>query len=362
MTGVLLSTHLALLWVFIEATTLTSAPFITFDRSRRSLEALWKYVFICSIGIALSFVGIILLSMGAGHLDSLFFSDLCRNARSIDPFWLKTAFLFLVIGFGTKAGLAPVHAWLPDAHSEAPSPVSAMLSGTLLNAALLGIARVFKLMTLAGAGSEARTILVVMGFLSLFVSAVFMLKSVNYKRMLAYSSIENMGIAAIGISAGGIGAFAAMLHIASHSLTKASFFLTSGNIYHRHHTKDIGSVQGLLKSDAVTGWLWIACFLGIAGFPPFPSFFSELLVAQSLLKQGSAGLAALYLVLLAVIVYGMGRAVFRMSFGSGSREPEGRLHVLEYAPQIVFLLILVFSVIYPSGAVLRLIRNAASAL
>ena len=227
MLGAMLSNHLGLTWVFVEATTLTSAYLILRHNDKNSLEATWKYVFLCSIGISLAFVGIILLLIASEGLNSLFFNDLYANANLINPFWLKLSFIFTLIGFGTKVGLAPVHSWLPDAHAEAPSPVSAMLSATLLNSAFLVIIRLFKLMQLAGVGASAQKLLLCMGFLSLFVTAVYLFRIANYKRMLAYSSIENMGIIAIGIALGGVGTFAAAIHLAAHSFIKSAFFLTS---------------------------------------------------------------------------------------------------------------------------------------
>ena len=224
MTGTILSTNLGLSWVFIEATTLASAYLIYFNKTKHALEAAWKYVFICSIGISLAFVGIILLSIGTGNINSLFFDDLYLNAHKIVPFWLKLSFVFVLVGFGTKMGLAPVHAWLPDAHSEAPSPISALLSATLLNSAFLIILRFYKLMELTHLDNYARILLLSMGILSLFITAVFVFNINNYKRMLAYSSIENMGIISIGIAVGGVGIYAAMLHLLAHSLIKSSFF------------------------------------------------------------------------------------------------------------------------------------------
>jgi len=362
MAGVILSTHLGMLWVFVEATTLTSAYLIYFNQSESSLEATWKYIFICSVGIALAFVGIIILSMGLGDLDSLFFNDLYKNAKLINPFWLKLSLSFILVGFGTKVGFAPVHAWLPDAHSESPSPVSALLSGTLLNAALLGVIRVSKILNLAGFESYVNNLLLLMGFLSLFISAVFIIRIENYKRMLAYSSIENMGIIAIGLGSGKLGIFAAMLHLTAHSFIKASFFLTSGNIVHRYSTKNISKVRGLLNTDKMTGWLWILSFIAIAGMPPFPLFLSEFFIVKSLLSNGSIFYTVMFLLLLTIVLAAMGKSVLKMSFGEAS-ENIGKNHVSipEYLPQLVFLLMLIIMSALPGGF-LNLLENAAKGL
>lgn len=363
MSGVILSTHLALLWVFVEATTLSSSYLIFFSHSEASLEATWKYLFICSIGIAIAFVGIIVLSMGLGHSDSLFFDDLYAGAKNISPFWLKLSFPLMLAGFGTKVGFAPIHSWLPDAHSESPSPVSALLSGTLLNAALLGIVRINKLMALAGMKWYADNLLLLIGFISLFVSAVYIISIKNYKRMLAYSSIENMGIIAICLGVGGAGLFAAMLHLAAHSLTKAAFFLTSGNILHRFKSKNIKDVRGLLKTDPATGWLWMLSFAGIVGIPPFPIFLSEFLVAKSMIDIGMILHVVLFLLLLTINMAGIGKAVLRMSFGEikdGAETHRGG--VLTYLPQFAFLAILLSMGVSLPPFVQELLQKAAALL
>ncbi len=362
MIGVILSTHLALLWVFVEASTLSSSYLIYYSRTKSSLEATWKYLFICSIGIAIAFVGIIFLSMGLGNLDSLFFDDLQKNAALINPFWLKLAYPFMLVGFGTKVGFGPVHSWLPDAHSESPSPISALLSGTLLNTALLGIIRINRVMDAARMGWYTQMLLLVIGFISIFIAAVYIVNIRNYKRMLAYSSIENMGIIAIGLGLGGAGIFAALLHTAAHSLTKASLFLTSGNILKVYETKYIGEVKGLLKKDSLSGWLWIFSFAGIVGLPPFPIFLSEFLIIRSMFEGGRVWLAVIFFLLLTVIIAGIGRAVFYMT--GGIREGDDislrakGLGFYSYAPQIIFLAILILMGVSMPDFIYNLIQSA----
>ncbi len=357
MAGMFLSTHLGLLWVFLEATTLTSSYLIYASRNRSSLEAVWKYIFICSIGIALAFVGIILISIGGqGKLHSLFFKDLYEQVSLITPLWLKLSFAFMLLGFGTKMGLSPVHAWLPDAHSEAPSPVSAMLSGTLLNVALFAMLKAYRLMQLAGLSDFARILMLVMGLLSLLVSAVFVIRIGNYKRMLAYSSVENMGIINLSVA---VGAFpAALLHTLAHSLSKASFFLSAGNILHMFKTKDSRLVRGLLGVRPLTAWLLIISFLALSGFPPFPVFFSEFFTVKAFFATGHVWVAVLFFLFLTIVLFGMGRTVFRMCFGSPPAEAEkiSKPHALMYIPQILFLLLL-FTVFIP-GPVQNLLQAA----
>jgi len=364
MTGTILSTNLGLSWVLIEATTLASAYLIYFKKTKHSIEAAWKYVFICSIGIALAFVGIILLAIATGKLNSLFFNDLYLNSSTINPFWLKLSFVFILIGLGTKMGLAPVHFWLPDAHSEAPSPISALLSATLLNSAFLIILRIFKLMELTNTDHYARILLVCMGLLSLFVTAVFVFHINNYKRMLAYSSIENMGIIAIGTAIGGVGLYAALLHMVGHSLIKASFFMTAGNILKTFRTKKINEISGIIQIDKITGWLWVLCFAGIVGLPLSPLFISEFLLLKTLILKNHFIIAAVFLILLTIILYGIGKAVINMSFGV--IKPEMKIEKITnkfmYIPQIVFMSVSIILGVYIPAFLNTLIQNAVIAM
>ncbi|MGM9993119.1 MAG: proton-conducting transporter membrane subunit [Candidatus Avigastranaerophilus sp.] len=339
MTGAILSTNLGITWVFIEATTLASAYLIYFHKTKHSIEAAWKYVFICSIGIALAFVGIILLTISTGNLNSLSYSDLYYHAQNFNSFWLKLSFIFILFGIGTKMGLAPVHFWLPDAHAQSPSPISALLSATLLNSAFLMILKVFKIMIIAGYDNYARIMLITMGFSSLFVAAVFVYHINNYKRMLAYSSIENMGILAIGTALGGAGMFAAIIHMIGHSLIKASFFMTSGNILKIYKTKKIKSVTGLLESDKQTGWLWIISCLGIVAFPPSVLFISEYLIVKAMFQSKHYWMCAVFLLLLTIVLYGLARAVFTMSVNDRKEHGQIKLAWTMYAPQAVLLII-----------------------
>ncbi len=341
MTGVIISNNLGLSWVLVEATTLASAYLIYFTKTKTSIEAAWKYVFICSIGIALAFVGIILLTISTGELSSLNFYDLILNANTFNKFWLKLSFVFILFGFGTKMGLAPVHFWLPDAHSEAPAPASALLSATLLNSAFYVILKVFNILVIANCSSYARLVMYIMGFLSLFVAAVFIYHINNYKRMLAYSSIENMGILIIGTALGGLGIFAAIIHLIGHSLIKASFFLTSGNILKLYGTKKIKKITNIITTDKKTGWLWILCLLGITAFPPSVLFISEFLIIKSMFLKEHYILALIFVLLLTIILFGLAKAVFGMCYGENQKDKTSntiKLPITMYIPQILLLI------------------------
>lgn len=330
--------HIGLYWVLLEATTILTAPLIYFSRSKHSLEAAWKYVFICSIGIAIGFMGIIFLSITFKHAESLFFSDFYGYAYPVDMLFLKISFLFILVGFGTKMGLAPLHFWLPDAHSEAPSPVSAMLSAALLNTALTGILRVLRVMYIFNAEKFANFMLVLMGLLSVFISAVFILRIKNYKRMLAYSSVENMGIIALSVGSGGVGLFAGMIHMAGHSLMKSSLFLSAGNILERYKTKHYDETGNVIGEMKFTGYLFFASLLGLLGIPTSLTFLSEFLLVKNLIEGGMTIQLLILLLLLTVLFFGLARMAVAMLFSAKERE-RVKENFLSYVPQILLIIL-----------------------
>lgn len=365
MTGAILSSNMALSWVFLEATSLTSAYLIYFEKTKTSLEATWKYVFICSIGISLGFVGIILLTASIPSINSLFFKDLYANPTLFNQLWLNLGFVFFLIGIGTKAGLAPVHSWLPDAYAETNS-VWGLLSGVLLNIALLLVLRYFHILNLAGCASYGKLLLLCMGFMSIFVACVFIIRAKNYKRMLGYSSIENMGIMAVGLGLGGIGVFVSLFHMIFHSFAKSSFLITSENIFVRFKTKRIDDVSDIVKSDPFTAWLWMLCFVAVTGIPPSPLFISEFLIIKALFEAKQYLIILIFIILIAVIIFGLARCVVNMSFGKSSKLDDtdiidaAKLSWTMYLPQTVLLAILGVSGIYLCPFISEMIRNAAS--
>lgn len=314
------SRHFGLQWVAIEATTLASAPLIYYHRHRRSLEAAWKYLLISSVGIALALMGNFFLGLaaaGGGESAPVLTLDvMLRESSHLSPIWLRAAFIFFLVGYGTKMGLAPMHTWLPDAHSESPSLVSALLSGALLNCAFLCILRIFEVMILAGEAAFARDLLLKFGLLSMAVAAVFILGQKDYKRMLAYSSIEHMGILAVGTGLGAGAVFGSMLHAVNHSLTKAALFLISGNILAAYQSKQIEEIQGVARILPASGALWFCGFLAITGTPPFGLFVSEFTILKGALDAGRHGTAVVYVALLAVVFLGMAGPFIRMVFGA----------------------------------------------
>jgi hydrogenase-4 component F len=340
MTMVTISDHIMVMWIAIEATTLASAPLIYTHRSAASLEATWKYVLICSVGIALALLGSVLITMAmdVGGVDvPVSFSALTKVAGDLDPMWLKAGFVFILVGYGTKMGLAPMHTWLPDAHSEAPSPASALLSGVLLNCAYLGIFKTNKVMEAAGLGDFSGGILIIFGLVSIMAAATYILKQTEYKRMLAYSSIENMGIIAFGTGVGGLAAYGAIICLIHHSLIKSSLFLTSGNILLGYGSRMIGETGQLVKKMPRTFVAFFAGFAGISGFPPFGIFIGELFIVIGAFKAGQYWGAGVFIMSLCVIFAGFANQVMKISFNPSqavARIPERACMVW---PQYVLL-------------------------
>ena len=366
MTLVCMSQHFGLLWVAMEATTLASAPLIYFHAHHRSLEATWKYLLICSVGIALALLGNFLLAVAAsgkgGHGIPLVLSTLIGEATRLQVPWLKASFIFLLVGYGTKAGLAPLHTWLPDAHSESPSMVSALLSGSLLNCALLGILRSQQVCVAAGQGAFGRELLVVFGLLSMGVAAVFILRQPDYKRLLAYSSVEHMGILVLGIGLGGAASFGSMLHAVNHSCTKALLFLVAGNILAAYRTKKVANVQGVLRVLPVSGILWVAGLLAITGSPPFGLFVSELVILKSALDTGHIAIAVTYLALLGIIFIGMSQVVLGMAQGApldNMAIKPVRERILAIVPSVGLAIIVLVLGLYLPPALEHALRAAA---
>jgi hydrogenase-4 component F len=367
MTLVTVSQQLALLWVAVEATTLASAPLIYFHRHHRSLEATWKYLLICSVGIALALLGIFFLAAAsAGHdgpTTSLTLADLRAHANELNASWCKAAFVLMLVGYGTKMGLAPFHTWLPDAHSEAPSVASALLSGALLNCAFLGILRMQEICIATGLADFSDRLLLVLGLLSMAVAAVFVSGQTDYKRMLAYSSVEHMGILAVGVGLGGTAAFGAMLHVINHSLAKAMLFLTAGNLVAVYRTKNVREVAGALRVLPVSGVLWMLGLFAITGSPPFGPFLSEFTILKGALDQGQIFVAVVYLVLLAIILAAMARPALAMAQGTAAENvvaPLRRGFALTAVPAILGVAVTMMGVYVPP--VLTRVLHAAARL
>jgi hydrogenase-4 component F len=312
--------NVGLMWVSIEATTITSAVLISLHRTKASVEASWKYILIGSVGIALAFTGTVL-----GYFDfvqlagqtgaALHWTVLVAVAPALHPSVIQLAFVFILIGYGTKAGLAPMHTWLPDAHSEAPVATSAMMSGVLLAVSLYAIVR-WEAVVQASVGSAfTDRLLILLGLLSLGIAALSLVVQRNYKRMLAYSSVEHVGLICLGLALGPLGMFAAMLHLLNHAVAKSMLFLLAGRVLVRYGTTDLARVTGLLRTMPITGRLFAAGMLAIVGLPPFGLFISELTLVRAGFAQGRPWLTAAMLALLALAFVALLGHLNRMLYG-----------------------------------------------
>lgn len=310
------------LWIAIEMTTLVSALLMILYSRKSSVEAAWKYMIICTVGITFALFGTILTYYAAVNIlgengDALNWTSLIAVADQFDPTIMKLAFIFILIGYGTKAGLAPMHTWLPDAHSEAPTPVSALLSGVLLNCAMYGIIRFHTIAAKSTGEAFTSNLLIIFGLLSLGIVVPFILLQEDYKRLLAYSSVEHMGIIALGIGFGGVfGIFGALLHMFNHAMTKSLMFFGAGNILLKHETKEIFHVSGVVKTMPATGAMFVIGALAITGSPPFSIFISEFTILASGFSQGHIIASILFLIFIIMIFAGFFNNVSRMAFGT----------------------------------------------
>ncbi len=312
--------NIAIMWIAIEGSTLWAALLIGFDRSKAALEAGWKYIILSAVGIALALFGTILVYYSSEHIlgvsnEALRWSQLYRVAGELDPAAIKVAFIFSLIGYGTKAGVAPMHTWLPDAHAESPTPMSAMLSANMLTVAVYAILR-FKAVTDRTVGPEfAGKLIVGLALLSLAVSAIFLLVQRDYKRLFAYSSIEHIGIALLGFGVGGLGVFGGAWHLMNHALAKSTAFYGAGLVFLRYNHKSLDRVTGLLRQMPIAGTAILVAGVALAGMPPFGLFTSEVLIAIGAYRA-KPEVAYVFLALLALAFVALLYQVLRMTLGA----------------------------------------------
>ncbi len=314
-----------LYWIAIELTTLVSTFLVGFERGPESIEAAWKYIIIVSAGISLALLGTLFFywagSFVLGPTYDMTWEALRAAAPKMNPALAVLAFLLVLVGYGTKVGLAPMHAWLPDAHSESPAPISAMLSGALLNGAMLGIVRYLTIADAATVGSLARTALVAFGVASLLVGALFIVRQEGIKRLMAYSSVEHMGVIALGFGFGGpLGIAGAFYHMLNHSLNKSAMFFGAGNVMRACGSKEIAAIHGVWRRAPVMGPLWLAGAVAITGAPPFGLFLSELVILRAGLERGFAWATAAMAALLIVIFIGFLNHFRGMYFGDAESD------------------------------------------
>ncbi len=361
----LIANNIGLMWVAIELATLTTVLMVGIYRSHEALEAAWKYFILGSVGIALALFGTILVYMAARPVvgegqDAMVWTLLIRQAADFDPALLNVAFVFLLLGYGTKVGLAPLHAWLPDAHAEGPTPISAVLSGLLLNVALYAVLR-FKLLLAANPAAIAPgPLMVTMGLTSLIFAAFMLYRRRDIKRMFAYSSIEHMGIIAFAFGMGGpLANFAGLLHMTMHSLTKSAIFFAVGHIAQVKGTQKIADIRGLTATHPWLGWSLVVGVVAIAGLPPLGIFMSEFLVVTSTFAR--APLLALPLVFGLLVAFGaLLLRVTGLAFGT----PSGSTAPVEasYLPMFAHLALVLAAGLYLPPPLVEWFQQVAGAL
>jgi hydrogenase-4 component F len=361
----LVTNNIGVMWVGIELATLTTVLMVGIYRTHEALEAAWKYFILGSVGIALALFGTILIYMAAAPIigsgpDAMVWTDLVAHAASFDPALLNLAFVFLLLGYGTKVGLVPLHAWLPDAHAEGPTPISAVLSGLLLNVALYALLR-FKMLLAANPHALAPgPLMIVMGLVSLLFAAFMLYRRRDIKRMFAYSSIEHMGIVTFAFGMGGpLANFAGLLHMTLHSLTKSAIFFAVGDIAQVKNTQKIEDIGGLTSTNPVLGWGLVLGVVAIAGLPPLGIFMSEFLVVSSTFARQP--LLAIPLVL--GLLVALGALFLRLnSIAFGAPRGQNRKAKGSYVPMFAHLGLVLASGVYLPAVLVAWFQNVARLL
>jgi hydrogenase-4 component F len=348
----------AIYWIIIELTTVVSAFLVAFERAAESIEAAWKYIVVVSAGISLALLGTVLFYWGGsfvlGASYQMTWATLAGAAPDMNPALLTLAFLLVMVGYGTKVGLAPMHTWLPDAHSEGPAPVSAMLSGALLNTAMIGIARFLGVAARARIAPLPQLALVVLGTLSLLIGALFIVRQQGIKRLMAYSSIEHMGVVALGFGFGGaLGVAGALYHMINHSLNKSLMFFGAGNMMRAYATKDIPRIAAVGRYFPIPAALWLAGAVAITGAPPFGLFLSEFTIMRAGVKPPFSWAVYVMAVLLIVIFIGFLNHFRHMYYGpteTRDAAPVGTISPWCSAPMWLALApLLVLGLWWPAG-------------
>src|SRR5262245_9471538 len=361
----LVANNIGLMWVAVELATLTTVLMVGIYRTHEALEAAWKYFILGSVGIALALFGTILVYMAARPVigegaDAMVWTMLIKNAGSFSPELLNVAFVFLLLGYGTKVGLAPLHAWLPDAHAEGPTPISAVLSGLLLNVALYALLR-FKMLLAVDLGALASgPPMVTMGLVSVVFAAFMLYRRRDIKRMFAYSSIEHMGIIVFAFGMGGpIANFAGLLHMTMHSLTKSAIFFAVGHIAQVKGTQKIVEIRGLTETHPILGWSLVVGVAAIVGLPPLGIFMSEFLVVSSTFARQPL----LAIVLVFGLLVAFGALILRLN-GLAFGEPTGSRAPVEasYVPMFGHLALVLAAGVYLPPQMVSWFQNVAKLL
>lgn len=362
-----LANHIAVIWIFTELTTLSASMLIYHHRNKLALEGTWKYVFICAISITFVFIGILFLSLSlrSAGSDDLSFENLMAYKDKLNPFWLKLAFLFIFTGFTAKLGLVPMYTAGIDAKDKAPAPTGALLASVLMNVGFAGIFRLYKIIALTPQYHWANTVIFVAATLSIFVATVYMSKVMNIKRMFAYSGIEHMGIVMLGIAAGGIGYYAAVLHVVLHAFVKSSLFFQFNQIYRVFQSKSIQHTGNYFKYNPAGAIVLLLGFISATAMPPSGLFVSELLIFRSLFEGKFIYLLIFVLLLLTMVIYAFGKNIMKILFTPVPGFDESQVPVInpwESLSQYVLLTLAVWLGMNPPSIFVELIRDAVKTL
>jgi hydrogenase-4 component F len=358
-----ISGNLAVMWIFVEITTLSASVLIYHHRNIRALEGVWKYVFICALSVTFIYIGILFLSlaMKEAGIDTFSFDELMKHAGALDPFWLKLSFLFIFTGFTAKMGLVPMYTAGIDAKDKAPAPAGALLSSILMNMGFVGIYRMYAIISKTGIQQWASVVLIISAVLSIFVATVYMTHIKNIKRMFAYSSIEHMGIVLLGLAVGGVGVYAAILHIFLHTLVKPSLFFQFNQVYRVYQSKSIYDTGNYFKYNKAGAVVLLLGFISATAMPPSGLFISEFLVFQSLFEARRFILLAVVLILLTMIIWGFGSNIFKLLFTPPltiNEKQIPRISPRDSVSQYALLALAVYFAYNPPAMFVQLIQNA----
>ena len=362
-----LSNHMGITWVFVELTTLSASALIYHRRNKLTLEGTWKYIFICSISITLVFIGVLFATVAVQQqgITDLFYKTLSRHASQFSAFWMKLAFLFIFTGFTAKAGLVPMYTAGIDAKDKAPYPAAALLASVLMNVGFIGIFRFYEITSHTSIFGWTNKIVLISAILSVFVAAVYMLRVKNIKRMMAYSGVEHMGLVMLGMAAGGIGYYAAILHLILHSFAKPALFFQFGQIYRTYGSKSVYDIGHYFMYNITGAIVLLSAFFIITAMPPSGMFISEFLIFKSLFSSGNLWVLILVMILLTVIIWAFGKNVFKMLFIKPVDFDDTRVETIPFSEslsQIALLALVIYVGLNPPEALVSLINSAINTL
>jgi len=358
-----ISNHIAVTWIFVEITTLSASALIYHHRNIRALEGVWKYVFICALSISFIYIGILFLSlaMKQAGIDDMSFDSIMEHYNLLNLFWLKLSFLFIFTGFTVKIGLVPMYTAGIDAKDKAPAPAGALLSSVLMNMGFVGIYRVYAVVSHTQIQHWASVIVIISALLSIFVVTVYMTRIKNIKRMFAYSSIEHMGMVMLGLAVGGIGVYAAILHIILHTFVKSSLFFQFNQIYRVYKSKSIDDVGHYFKYNKAGAIVILLGFISITAMPPSGLFISEFLIFQSIFEAHYFLILIVVLILLTMIIWGFGSNIFKLLFTPPLPIDENKIpkiNSFDSVSQYMLLALVVYFAYNPPAEFVYLIQEA----